>query len=110
LKPATVRPKPKAGADKGDSVFVSPPFLGGTNWMPMSYSPDTGLFYIPANHWAMDYWTEKLTYKAGSAYLGQGFRIKRLFDDHVGTCAPLIRRPARSYGSTRRSSRCGPAP
>ncbi|MDT7837182.1 methanol/ethanol family PQQ-dependent dehydrogenase [Aquabacterium sp. OR-4] len=77
-------PLPKAGADKGDSIFVSPPFLGGTNWMPMSYSPDTGLFYIPGNHWAMDYWTENLTYKAGSAYLGQGFRIKRLFDDHVG--------------------------
>ncbi|ANQ86135.1 ExaA2 protein [Azoarcus olearius] len=77
-------PAPKEGADKGDSVFVSPPFLGGTNWHPMSYSPDTGLFYIPANHWAMDYWTEHLSYKAGSAYLGQGFRIKRLFDDHVG--------------------------
>ncbi len=77
-------PLPKAGADKGDSIFVSPPFLGGTNWMPMSYSPDTGLFYIPGNHWAMDYWTENLTYKAGSAYLGQGFRIKRMFDDHVG--------------------------
>ena len=77
-------PAPKEGADKGESVFVSPPFLGGTNWHPMSYSPNTGLFYIPANHWAMDYWTEHLTYKAGSAYLGQGFRIKKLFDDHVG--------------------------
>ncbi|MGQ0701274.1 MAG: methanol/ethanol family PQQ-dependent dehydrogenase [Panacagrimonas sp.] len=77
-------PRPKAGADKGDSIFVSPPFLGGTNWMPMSYSPDTGLFYIPANHWAMDYWTENVTYNPGAAYLGQGFRIKRLFDDHVG--------------------------
>lgn len=77
-------PQPKAGADKGESIFVSPPFLGGTNWQPMSYSPDTGLFYIPANHWAMDYWTENVTYKAGSAYLGQGFRIKKLFDDHVG--------------------------
>ncbi len=78
-------PAPKDGAEKGESVFVSPPFLGGTNWHPMSYSPNTGLFYIPANHWGMDYWTEKLTYKAGSAYLGQGFRIKKLFDDHVGT-------------------------
>ena len=78
-------PQPTAGTDKGKAVFVSPPLLGGTNWMPMSYSPDTGLFYIPANHWAMDYWTENLTYKAGSAYLGQGFRIKRLYDDHVGT-------------------------
>ncbi|EIT71190.1 MULTISPECIES: methanol/ethanol family PQQ-dependent dehydrogenase [Hydrocarboniphaga] len=77
-------PKPKAGEEKGDTVFVSPPFLGGTNWMPMSYSPDTNLFYIPANEWGMDYWTEHLQYKAGAAYLGQGFRIKRIFDDHVG--------------------------
>lgn len=78
-------PLPEAGQDKGKAVFVSPPFLGGTNWMPMSYSPNTELFYIPANHWAMDYWTENLTYKAGAAYLGQGFRIKRLYDDHIGT-------------------------
>lgn len=78
-------PEPKEGAEKGDTIFVSPPFLGGTNWMPMSYSPDTGLFYIPANHWAMDYWSENITYKAGAAYLGQGFRIKKLYDDHVGT-------------------------
>ena len=77
-------PQPKDGADKGESIFVSPPFLGGTNWNPMSYSPDTGLFYIPGNHWAMDYWSENITYKAGSAYLGQGFRVKRLFDDHIG--------------------------
>ena len=77
-------PKPKAGEEKGESIFVSPPFLGGTNWMPMSYSPATELFYIPGNHWAMDYWAENVTYKAGAAYLGQGFRIKKLFDDHVG--------------------------
>lgn len=32
----------------------------------------------------MDYWTEHLTYKPVSAYLGQGFRIKKLFNDHVG--------------------------
>ena len=77
-------PEPKEGQEKGDSIFVSPPFLGGTNWMPMSYSPDSGLFYIPANHWAMDYWSEQITYKPGAAYLGQGFRIKKLYDDHVG--------------------------
>jgi PQQ-dependent dehydrogenase (methanol/ethanol family) len=77
-------PNIKPGEDKGATVFVSPPFLGGTNWHPMSYSPKTGLFYIPANHWGMDYWTEKVAYKAGSAYLGQGFRIKKIFDDHVG--------------------------
>ena len=28
--------------------LVSPGALGGHNWMPMSYNPDTGLVYIPA--------------------------------------------------------------
>jgi alcohol dehydrogenase (cytochrome c) len=84
------RPKqPAEGQDKGDAVFVSPPFLGGKNWNPMSYSPETGLFYIAANHWGMDYWAEHLTYKPGSAYLGMGFRIKRLHEDHVGTLRAL---------------------
>lgn len=77
-------PKPKAGEKRGESVEVSPPFLGGKNWNPMAYSQDTGLFYIPANHWKEDYWTEEVNYKKGAAYLGMGFRIKRLFDDHVG--------------------------
>ena len=77
-------PKPEPGETRGKSVEVSPPFLGGKNWNPMAYSQDTGLFYVPANHWKEDYWTEEVSYKKGSAYLGQGFRIKRLFDDHVG--------------------------
>ncbi len=81
--------QPAEGQDKGPAVFVSPPFLGGKNWNPMSYSPDTGLFYIAANHWGMDYWAEHLAYKPGSAYLGMGFRIKRLHDDHVGTLRAL---------------------
>ena len=77
-------PKPEPGETKGKSVEVSPPFLGGKNWNPMAYSQDTGLFYVPANHWKEDYWAEEAIYKPGSAYLGMGFRIKRLFDDHVG--------------------------
>ncbi len=77
-------PKPEPGEKHGKSVEVSPPFLGGKNWNPMAYSQDTGLFYVPANHWKEDYWTEEVSYKKGSAYLGQGFRIKRMYDDHVG--------------------------
>lgn len=77
-------PLPKEGEDKGEVIQVSPPFLGGKNWNPMAYSKDTGLFYVPGNHWSEDYWTENVEYKAGAAYLGMGFRIKRLFDDHVG--------------------------
>lgn len=78
-------PLPAEGETKGASIEVSPPFLGGKNWNPMAYSKKTGLFYVPANHWKEDYWTENVTYQAGAAYLGQGFRIKKLFDDHIGT-------------------------
>lgn len=77
-------PLPKEGQDKGEAVRVSPPFLGGKNWNPMSYSKDTGWFYVPGNHWGEDYWTEKVEYNPGAAFLGMGFRIKKLHDDHVG--------------------------
>ncbi|MBB1488867.1 PQQ-dependent methanol/ethanol family dehydrogenase [Oceanospirillum sediminis] len=77
-------PLPEKGEKRGKSVEVSPPFLGGKNWNPMAYSQDTGLFYLGANHWKEDYWTEEVNYKKGAAYLGQGFRIKKMYDDHVG--------------------------
>lgn len=82
-------PPPAKGEKKGKAIQVTPNFLGGTNWMPMSYSHDTGWFYIPANHWQEDYWTENVTYKKGAAYLGQGFRIKRQFDTHVGALTAI---------------------
>ncbi len=82
-------PLPEEGQERGKPVEVSPPFLGGKNWNPMAYSEDTGLFYIPANHWKEDYWTEQVHYKEGAAYLGMGFRIHKLFDDHVGTLRAL---------------------
>jgi alcohol dehydrogenase (cytochrome c) len=77
---------PTAGADgkKGNSVFAAPSFLGGKNQMPMAYSPDTKLFYVPSNEWGMEIWNEPVTYKKGAAYLGAGFTIKTLNDDYIG--------------------------
>ncbi len=77
---------PTAGADgkKGQSVFSAPSFLGGKNQMPMAYSPDTKMFYVPANEWGMEIWNEPITYKKGAAYLGAGFTIKTLNDDYIG--------------------------
>ncbi|MCP2937930.1 PQQ-dependent dehydrogenase, methanol/ethanol family, partial [Salmonella enterica subsp. enterica serovar Typhimurium] len=51
--PANRPGDPSKGADgkKGEVVFSAPSFLGGKNQMPMAYSPDTGLFYVPANEW-----------------------------------------------------------
>ena len=78
------RPGAPSADGKGKSVLAAPSFLGGKNWMPMAYSPDTNLFYVPANEWAMDIWNEPVTYKKGAAYLGAGFTIKPLYDDYIG--------------------------
>ncbi|TNF13729.1 MAG: PQQ-dependent dehydrogenase, methanol/ethanol family, partial [Rhodobacteraceae bacterium] len=78
---------PNASSDdgKGQQVFAVPSFLGGKNWMPMSYSQKTGLFYVPSNEWGMDIWNEPISYKKGAAYLGAGFTIKPLFEDYIGS-------------------------
>ncbi|WP_338465657.1 methanol/ethanol family PQQ-dependent dehydrogenase [Novosphingobium sp. ZN18A2] len=81
---AANRPGAPEGGGKGTSVFASPSFLGGKNWMPMAYSKQTGLFYIPSNDWGMDIWNEPIAYKKGAAYLGAGFTIKPIAEDHIG--------------------------
>ncbi len=77
---------PTGGADgkKGNVVFSAPSFLGGKNQMPMAYSPETRLFYVPANEWGMEIWNEPITYKKGAAYLGAGFTIKTLNEGSIG--------------------------
>lgn len=95
LDPKTGRPiyddanRPGNPADskdgkKGKSVLAIPSFLGGKNWMPIAYSQDTELFYVPSNEWAMDIWNEPTAYKKGAAYLGAGFTIKPTNDEYIG--------------------------
>ncbi|MFT6451030.1 MAG: alcohol dehydrogenase (cytochrome c) [Halocynthiibacter sp.] len=71
--------------NKGEVIFASPSFLGGKNWMPMAFSQKTGLFYVPSNEWGMDIWNEPISYKKGAAYLGAGFTIKPMYEDHIGS-------------------------
>lgn len=78
-------PAEAAEGNKGEVVFSAPGFLGGKNWMPMAYSQNTGLFYVPSNEWGMDIWNEPITYKKGAAYLGSGFTIKPMYEDHIGS-------------------------
>jgi alcohol dehydrogenase (cytochrome c) len=83
--PANRPGDPTAGdGKKGNTVFSAPSFLGGKNQMPMAYSPDTKLFYVPSNEWGMEIWNEPVTYKKGAAYLGSGFTIKTLNDGPIG--------------------------
>ncbi|WP_434360890.1 PQQ-dependent methanol/ethanol family dehydrogenase [Parasalinivibrio latis] len=77
-------PTDSADGKQGKTVVAAPSFLGGKNWMPMAYSQDTGLFYVPSNEWQMDIWNEPTAYKKGAAYLGAGFTIKALNEDYIG--------------------------
>lgn len=49
VDPETGRPNEVEGQDfKDELAVVSPTPFGGHNWQPMSFSPKTGLVYIPA--------------------------------------------------------------
>ena len=44
--------------------------LGTKDQQPATYSPKTGLFYVPTNHVCMDYEPYKVSYTAGQPYVG----------------------------------------
>ncbi len=49
---------------------ICPAALGSKDEQPASYSPDTGLFYVPTNHVCMDYEPFRVAYTAGQPYVG----------------------------------------
>src|ERR1700682_4126743 len=53
-----------------NSQGICPAALGSKDEQPAAYSPDTGLFYIPANHVCMDYEPFHVSYTAGQPYVG----------------------------------------
>jgi alcohol dehydrogenase (cytochrome c) len=57
-----------------EGVLIYPGNQGGTNWYPPSFSPTTGLFYIPAweNSSATYRRGELLEFKEGGGFMGQG--------------------------------------
>ncbi|WGS18924.1 MULTISPECIES: methanol/ethanol family PQQ-dependent dehydrogenase [unclassified Bradyrhizobium] len=57
-------------ARDGKKVTVYPSILGGKNWEPMSYNPQTGLAYANTLAFGGKYKTEPVTYKQGEWYLG----------------------------------------
>ena len=57
-------------AREGKKVVVYPSILGGKNWEPMSFNPQTGLAYANTLAFGGHYKTEPATYKAGEWYLG----------------------------------------
>jgi PQQ-dependent dehydrogenase (methanol/ethanol family) len=63
---------------------VCPNLFGGKNWEPMSYSPQTGLVYIPTFNLCMDIAGKKEEYEAGKFYLASEFDLDKADEgDHL---------------------------
>ncbi len=69
---ATGRPVEVPGARYRETPYLTyPSYLGGHNWHPMSYSPDTGLVYIPVLDFPANYGQpEAFRYNPGVANTG----------------------------------------
>jgi lanthanide-dependent methanol dehydrogenase len=60
----------QAGGADHNTKGVCPAALGSKDQQPSSFSPTTGLFYVPTNHVCMDYEPFKVSYTAGQPYVG----------------------------------------
>jgi alcohol dehydrogenase (cytochrome c) len=63
---------------KRKAADICPNLLGGKNWMPMSYSAQTGLVYMPTLNLCMDLEGIESEYKRGAFYLGVNFDLGKI--------------------------------
>lgn len=74
--------------ETGSPALITPGFLGGHNWHPMSFSPKTGLVYIPAQEVAFPYAPDKnFDIKTLAANLGIDLMAAATADDQMVTQA-----------------------
>jgi PQQ-dependent dehydrogenase (methanol/ethanol family) len=71
------------GADT-NSEGICPAALGAKDQQPASYSPDTGMFYVPTNHICMDYEPFEVAYSAGQPYVGATLSMYPAPNSHGG--------------------------
>lgn len=85
IDPETGRPNILDSAkywETGEVSVQSPAFLGGHNWHPMSYNPETGLVYLPAQEMSFPYMADNnFEAKNLAANLGIDTSAARLPDD-----------------------------
>jgi len=62
-------PEKRTSASK-NTKDICPSAMGGKNQQPVSFSPKTGFFYVPANNLCMDYEGVEVKYQAGQPYVG----------------------------------------
>jgi alcohol dehydrogenase (cytochrome c) len=76
---------------------VCPSWIGGKNWQPTSFNPDTGYMYIPANNLCTDAKDIPIQYRRGVFYLGQDFNVFPGPGGYTGDLVawdPVARKPA----------------
>lgn len=95
-----------------NSKGICPSALGTKDQQPASYSPKTGLFYVPTNHVCMDYEPFQIEYTAGQPYVGSTLSMYPAPNSMAAwvTSSPGTPAAARSSGPSRKNSRCGVAP
>jgi len=67
-----------------NSKGICPAALGSKDQQPASYSPRTGLFYVPTNHTCMDYEPYKVSYTPGQPYVGATLSMYPAPNSHGG--------------------------
>ena len=70
-----------------EGTLVYPSLQGSTNWPSPSYSPQTGLFYVPVREMGSYYYKTDVEYEAGMPFTGGGER--RLADEAWGAVRAL---------------------
>ncbi len=73
---------------EGATSVVRPGPLGAHNWHPMSYSPETGLVYIPVQELALDY-TSDPAYQVVEGYMNLGVVIAPFPEDEPTRAAVI---------------------
>ncbi|WP_158174972.1 methanol/ethanol family PQQ-dependent dehydrogenase [Grimontia hollisae] len=67
-----------------DTKGVCPAALGSKDQQPATYSPRTGLFYVPTNHVCMNYEPFEVSYAAGQPYVGATLSMFPAPNSHGG--------------------------
>jgi PQQ-dependent dehydrogenase (methanol/ethanol family) len=88
LKTGIPQKDPKFGTtSKRNTEGICPAAIGFKDQQPAAYSPQTGLFYVPANNICMDYEGVEVKYSAGQPYVGA---IVRMFPGPGGNRGRFI--------------------
>jgi|RhiMetdeSRZDD1v2_1073273.scaffolds.fasta_scaffold53106_1 quinohemoprotein ethanol dehydrogenase len=87
-------------------VLVQPSGIGGTNWSPVPYSPDTGYFYVPGTVRTSSFTRYDNKYTLGKRYTG-GSQQAPIHSSQSGTFTAIDSKTNRIVWQTKQPYRTG---